>query len=175
MIKKYFTDEERNSAKIETTKRYQTTLKGSTRLLINSYNQSDEKYGRGKGDLDVEWVMEQRLKGCTYKDICGTTDWRKVGLNRKDNSLPHTKTNCEPCCFECNRRLQGRTKKKIQIDQIDKITGEVIASFPSLDAASKAVKGCSINILRCCNGGYYRKNVWHKSNSSYGYKWKQRA
>lgn len=154
---------------------YQNLVKtpiGRSSRLITSYNQQDENQGRPKGDLTVEWVAEQIQKGCTYKDQCGTTDWRKVGLNRKDNSLPHTKDNCEPCCKKCNDRLAKEKRKKI-VDQIDVATGEVLATFPSVKEAAETLGLNKTSISRCCNGGYFdkRKGSWIKASQHGGYKW----
>ena len=45
--------------------------------LISAYNQTDRKYGYGKGDLKGQWIVENIFsKHCVY---CGETDWHKLG------------------------------------------------------------------------------------------------
>lgn len=96
----------------ERKKQYYNTLRGWSNVIVSHCIEADLKAKRigkelPKDYVDVEWTMEQIQKGCSHKDICGTTDWKKVGLNRINNSLPHIKSNCEPCCWECNHRLNA--------------------------------------------------------------------
>lgn len=128
----YFTEEEKKEAQKEISRKWRekhklelknfyNTPRGRSFSLLSAYREADKKANRGRGDLTVDWVEEQIQKGCTYKDQCGTTDWRKIGLNRKDNSLPHTMENCEPCCADCNRRLHyEEIMKQIYQYTIDK-------------------------------------------------------
>lgn len=137
-------------------KYYNTTLKGFSNRIVNNCISKDKKYKRIGNELpedyiDVEWTMNEIQKGCVYKDKCGTTDWRKIGLNRKDNSLPHTKSNCEPCCWECNNKLGKESKKKL-VDQIDILTGKIIKSYQSLKEAAESIGTTSGNISACCHG-----------------------
>lgn len=84
-------------------KQYNKTPIGRALYLIGSYNQSDKKYNRGKGDLTAKWIVENIFsKPCAH---CGKTGWDIIGCNRLDNSKPHTMDNVEPCCFECNRNI----------------------------------------------------------------------
>lgn len=81
--------------------------------LLYAYNQSDEKYERGKGDLTPHWIVNYIFsKPCSH---CGESDWNKVGCNRIDDAKPHTKDNVEPCCMKCNRKMarpNARIKKR---------------------------------------------------------------
>lgn len=75
--------------------------------LISGYNQDDRDYNRGKGDLTSEWIIENIFKNpiCHY---CGKKlDWKTIGVDRKDSSLPHTKENCVPCCIHCNSKKRS--------------------------------------------------------------------
>lgn len=84
-------------------KNYPISQKSRASKLLHSYNREDEKYGRGKGDLTSQWIVDNIFtKPCVH---CGKTGWNVIGCNRLDNSKPHTKDNVEPCCVECNKRL----------------------------------------------------------------------
>ena len=70
--------------------------------LLNAYRQSDKKANRGKGNLTIDWIIENIFsKPCAH---CGKTGWDVVGCNRINNDLPHTMDNVEPCCKECNNK-----------------------------------------------------------------------
>lgn len=84
-------------------KKYEKTPMGRAKRLLNRYNQSDKEYNRGKGDLTAKWIVENIFtQPCKH---CGKEGWEVIGCNRLDNSLPHSKDNVEPCCFECNIKL----------------------------------------------------------------------
>lgn len=79
--------------------RYQTPM-GRASKLANRHNQEDKKYNRGECSLTAQWIIDNIFtQKCIY---CGESDWRKLGCDRKDNSLPHTPSNVVPCCGECN-------------------------------------------------------------------------
>lgn len=81
-------------------KKYRKTAIGRANMLLQKYNQSDEIYGRGKGDLTAQWIVENIFsQPCHY---CRENDWTKIGCDRIDNSKPHTKNNVVPCCKDCN-------------------------------------------------------------------------
>lgn len=81
---------------------YNTPMRRAHRL-IQSYNHSDLKLGRGKGDLTSKWIVENIFsKPCAH---CGRVGWDVIGCNRLDNGKPHTMDNIEPCCEECNKKL----------------------------------------------------------------------
>lgn len=84
-------------------KQYNKTPIGRASKLLRTYNQSDKKYNRGKGDLTAQWIVENIFsKPCAH---CGKEGWEIIGCNRINNDLPHTKDNVEPCCLNCNCRL----------------------------------------------------------------------
>lgn len=157
-------------------KKYRNTLKGHSVNVLSHCKWMDKVAGRPQGDLTVEWIMKTIINGCAHKNECGTTDWREVGLNRLDNSLSHTKDNCEPCCKKCNDRLAAKEKaekKAKQVDQIDLENGKIINTYTSIREAAEAVNGDKTIVRRCCNGGFFDKTrgKWHNSNSYKGYKW----
>lgn len=91
-------------------KQYRKTQNGRASHLLGTYNLSDKKANRGKGDLTIQWIVDNIFtKPCIY---CGKTDWRKLGCDRIDNSKPHTEDNVVPCCTECNKK---RNKKPFEI------------------------------------------------------------
>ena len=85
---------------------YDKTPMGRASHLLSSYNRSDKKYGRGKGNLTSKWIVENIFsKPCAH---CGKVGWQIIGCNRLDNSKPHTMDNVEPCCKECNNIEQHK-------------------------------------------------------------------
>ena len=85
---------------------YYWTQTGRAKHLLNTYKKADEKSGRGECTLSKEWIIEHIFNSkCVY---CGEDDWQKLGCDRIDNSLPHTKDNCVCSCSRCN--IQRNTK-----------------------------------------------------------------
>lgn len=80
---------------------YRSTTYGRANRLLHSYKQKDKKRNQGECTLTVDWIVENVFSGqcCHY---CGESDWKKLGVDRKDSSLPHTAENCVPCCKHCN-------------------------------------------------------------------------
>lgn len=99
--KDYYTKNIEHKRELE--RKYRKTPMGRASSLLKTYNKKDKFYKRGKGNLTAKWIVENIFsKPCTY---CGITGWEIIGCNRKDNALPHTKDNVEPCCPQCNKRL----------------------------------------------------------------------
>lgn len=66
--------------------------------MISSYKCKDYKNGTDICDIDIDWMIDNILtKKCIY---CG--DNKRIGCDRIDNKLGHTKNNVVPCCIECN-------------------------------------------------------------------------
>ena len=192
MKKKYFTEEERQKARKEQKKRwdeehrerkreqdrrwkeknkekrkeynsqYYNTFKGHCIEVLNRCIGID-KAKNATNNLTLEDVMEMLSKGCAHKDVCGVTDWKLLGLNRINNTLPHNKDNCEPCCWECNKRLWYE-EHKVPVKQKDPKTDEIIALYPSIIEASKTIGTHHSNIIKCLNN--IRKTAG-------GYKWEK--
>jgi len=77
--------------------------------LAASYKFRDKKKGV-ENDIDYQWIMDNIFtEQCWY---CGETDWRKLGCDRKDNSLGHTIDNVVPCCSECNQKKGSMSFKE---------------------------------------------------------------
>ena len=85
---------------------YRQTKEGRAKNLATDYQRNDTHHGRGDSTITYQWILENVFNGqcCHY---CGETDWHKLGVDRKDSSLPHTPENCVPCCGECNTK-KGR-------------------------------------------------------------------
>ena len=164
--KKYFTEEERRGATLESYHKayhkYYSTPNGRAKYLLRKYRQMDRRNGFGDViDLDAQWIVENIFtKKCAH---CDCTDWRELGCNRIDNSKPHTKDNVEPCCWKHNFEL-AVVEKEIPITQHDRISGELVAVWPSANEAARQLGYSNSHINECCNG---------KLNSAYGYVWKK--
>lgn len=178
--KKYFTAEEKKAAnrkianlryqrlkdneEFKTAQRaqdakYRSTQKGRAINLLGQYRRADRKYNRGECTLTADYIVEHIFsQPCHY---CGETDWRKIGCNRLDNSLPHTPDNVEPCCWECNDRL-GREKKRKAVYQYN-LDGLLVAIWPSVNECGRNGYRKN-NVAACCRGDYGCKT--HK-----GFRW----
>lgn len=83
---------------------------GRAKYLELNYKRLDEENHRGECTLTAEWIVENIFtKPCHY---CGETDWKKLGCDRIDNSLPHTPDNVVPCCGDCNAKRGRMTYDK---------------------------------------------------------------
>lgn len=102
--KQYYAE---NKEKIgERHKQYNQTSMGRTSRLVQAYKREDKKYNRGKCTITAQWIVDNIFSSkCIY---CGESDWRKLGCDRKDNSLPHAEDNVVPCCGECNNKRQKK-------------------------------------------------------------------
>lgn len=138
-------------------KEWLNTPKGRASSLLNAYNHKDELYGRGKGDLTSDWIVENIFsKPCAH---CGKKGWKIIGCNRLDNTKPHTKDNVEPCCKECNDKLQKKEIEKSVFQYT--LDGKLVKIW--INAQECSNNGFSqCNICMCCTG----KRKTHK-----GYKW----
>lgn len=183
MKNKIYTDDELKERHREAVKRYREKhpIKNRANVLFNNYKIEDKKYGRIGGQLPNNyitrnWIVENILfKPCAH---CDKKGWDVIGCNRLDNSKPHTIDNVEPCCEKCNHSLATEYQKTIlgkPLDKINKITGEVLASYISAKEASRINKGFSDGKIRnCAEGGYFdnRRKKWVNSYQYKGYVWK---
>ena len=108
---------QKNREKInEYKKLWRKTPYGRASQLLDGYRCKDKKYNRGEVDFDAQWIVDNIFsKPCVH---CGETDWHKIGCNRLDNSKPHTMDNVEPCCFDCNNKLNYEERKKCKLTLI---------------------------------------------------------
>ena len=142
-------------------KNYRNTPLGRCTYLVHNYKEMDEKNGFGDViDFDAEWMFENILsKPCAH---CGEADWHKLGCNRIDNTKPHTMDNVEPCCFDCNNKLNYVERSK-RVDQIDPKTGDVLHQWNSTCEAAKILGLHQGHISECAA---------NKKKQYKGYLWK---
>lgn len=95
----YYTEHKEERATYDAERR--ATQFGRASHLLGNYRYDDNKYNRGECTIDAQWIVDNVFSGqcCVY---CGESDWTKLGVDRKDSSLPHTPENCVPCCKSCN-------------------------------------------------------------------------
>lgn len=159
--------------KVNYSKKWRNTPYGRAKTLLHRYNQKDVEYGRGKGDLTAQWIIENIFsKPCVH---CGIEGWKIIGCNRIDNSKPHTKDNVEPCCKDCNNKIASIEKRILYgkiVDQIDSKTGEVIHTWKSATEAASTLGINPSSISKCINGGYYMKGKWFNAYIYKNYMWK---
>lgn len=116
-----FTDKQKeNKSKIG--KIYSKTNKGKAIYLIKAYKKIDLKKGHDN-DIDQKYLLSIIGTPCTY---CG---FPSTGVDRMDNKKGHIKSNCVPCCKECNiarmdnfsfeeTKLLGKCIRKIKLKRV---------------------------------------------------------
>ena len=103
----------------------------------------------------------------------------KASLGRKMTEERYNK--CFPTMFKDGHETPLDVRKKIgdknskRVDQIDKITGEVLHSWKSTTDAAEQLNCNNGSICKCCNGGYFdkRRNKWINTTQHNGYMWKR--
>ena len=66
----------------------------------------------------------------------------------------------------------NREDQSKRVEQIDIVTGEVIATYPSIAEAVRQGGFDRTSIIKCCNGGRYKNGKWIKITQHKGYIWK---
>lgn len=151
------TEEERKERNTNSKLKYRNSPRGRAQYLLCNYNRSDRKFNRGKGDLTINWLVDNIIfKPCAH---CGKEGWDIIGCNRLDNSKPHTKDNVEPCCKECNLDSEGKEKSKYVYQYT--LDGKLIKIWNSLRECQRNGYFTS-NIAACCNGKikHYKGYIW---------------
>lgn len=104
-ISKKFRDSHKEKRKKEW-QEYDKTKPGRASRIVRYLKQYDNDACRGECTITQKWVLENIFtSSCTY---CGETDWRKLGCDRIDNTLPHTPENCVCACGRCNVERSNR-------------------------------------------------------------------
>ena len=95
------------------------TLIGRAEYLETNYKRLDKESNRGESTITAEWIVENIFtQPCHY---CGETDWKKLGCDRINNTLPHTPENVVPCCGKCNVK-----KGTIKYDEFMRMIGKIV-------------------------------------------------
>lgn len=66
--------------------------------VLRDSKTSDSKKKREGNNLDLDFIIRVLSEGCCY---CGEKEI-KLTLDRRDNTLAHTKENVNPACIRCN-------------------------------------------------------------------------
>lgn len=71
--------------------------------LAAQYRRYDAEHGFNADEcVNAEDVYEIVFSDGAVCDYCGCDNWKLLGLDRKDNSLGHTRDNCVCSCKDCN-------------------------------------------------------------------------
>lgn len=98
--------EELNAHHRDFMKGYRETKEGLAMIRIGNYRKEDKRKGRGECTLTQDWFIKNIFEGaCVY---CGDTDFKHLGADRVDNSLPHTPDNCICACGVCNVERENK-------------------------------------------------------------------
>ena len=87
--------DEQKKAKVMIAAKYRKTPKGRAIFYLKAYQRIDKKKGQNC-DLDQQYLLESFNQNCVY---CG---YPSDGVDRISNKEGHIKSNCVPCCKECN-------------------------------------------------------------------------
>lgn len=104
--------QEHKEEKLKYVKKYYKTLNGYCSHIKSAYIQEDKKHGRIVETLPddyitLEYFMDAIKQPCFY---CKEhKSFNEMGLDRIDNSKPHTIDNVVPCCTECNKKRGKKT------------------------------------------------------------------
>ena len=102
-------------------RQHRQTPIGRANYLLQSYKKADKDKGRGECTIpNAQWIVENIFtQKCHW---CPETDWREMGCDRINNSLPHTPDNVIPCCERCNkdrgRKTYDEFKKSLRAEEI---------------------------------------------------------
>ena len=125
LIKMYMESKQRHSNKKHSNNKMAAIKEqkvNRSKMLITSYRSRDKKRFNEEIDLDVDWFIKNIFNSrCIY---CGETNWKKLGCDRIDNSLPHNKDNVVPCCNTCNR-MRSDDFSVSEFKKIGKILKEI--------------------------------------------------
>ena len=91
-------------------KEYSSTKERRASRLCYDYKKEDNLKDLQGFNITQKWILENIFSSsCVY---CGDSDWRHLGCDRIDNSLPHTPDNCVCSCWNCNN---DRQKKNVSV------------------------------------------------------------
>lgn len=128
-------------------KEYRKTLKGRANALKYGYRNQDRKYNVGECTLTTDDIVSMFLKGCHW---CGEKDFMKLGVDRLDNSKPHTPENCVCSCWACNDKRAKKEHSKPVVQYT--VDNEFVCEYKSTLEAAKTTGINQGNISLCCLG-----------------------
>lgn len=142
-------------------KRCQTVLSknGKKKELVTARLVYEAFVGNIPEGMQVNHIDEDPSNNCV---------WNLNLMTPKQNSNWGTRNERLGKTFKIN----GKQSKVV--DQIDMITGEVIATFASAREAARQLGVGQCNISRCANGGFFWKGKWINKTKAYGFIWKKR-
>ena len=108
-FKQWYTDN--TEAKKQYFKQWYTTIEGYARIIRWANLQADRMYGRCGKDEDPLPSIEQYIELLQQRDYYDGKQyhWSEMGLDRIDNSKPHTIDNVVPCTTEHNRQRHTKS------------------------------------------------------------------
>ena len=89
-------------------KQYRATIEGYARSIRYHNLQADRKYGRIGAEEDPLPTIEEYIELLQQRDYYDGKQyhWTEMGLDRIDNTKPHTLDNVVPCSTKNNKRRQ---------------------------------------------------------------------
>lgn len=92
----------------ERLKQYRATIEGYARVIRYHNLQNDRRYGRIEADEDSLPTIDEYIELLQQPDFYDGKQyhWSEMGLDRIDNSKPHTIDNVVPATTEHNRQRQ---------------------------------------------------------------------
>lgn len=95
-------------------KQHYATIEGYARAIRKSNLQKDRKYGRIEAEEDPLPTIEEYIELLQQRDFYDGKQyhWSEMGLDRIDNSKPHTIDNVVPCSTKNNIR-----RKKMSFEE----------------------------------------------------------
>lgn len=91
----------------EKQQKYYSTKIGRAKHLIQMYNQADMNRGYDiSNNVDEKWITNNIFTSkCVY---CGDSNWKHLGCDRIDETIPHTEDNIVCSCGICNRERSNQ-------------------------------------------------------------------
>lgn len=89
--------------------KYNQSSKAKYTRLASGYRSMDRmRFGTDEYTITKEQI-KQLIESTAKCSFCGCTDINVLGLDRIDNSKPHTIDNVHVCCWHCNITRQDKT------------------------------------------------------------------
>lgn len=156
--------EEKYRKCLERVKKYFFISKESrAKMLLKGYKREDRMRRNAETTITAEQIAEMFDNGCYW---CGEKDWTKLGIDRLDNSKPHTLENCVCSCYKCNNKRSIESHKRPILQYT--LDGKFVAEYESI---REAVLKTGIKSIP----NYLLKQKYRKSAGGYLWKYKDAA